>query len=79
MEFTVDCSNIFTRPWLGTATYLHAAGEWVENVCAENIREYYSSHDTQVPQAIRWVFSRRRRLVRSRPVQIQPVTVNDRV
>jgi hypothetical protein len=33
------------------ATYLHAAGEWVENVCAENIHEYYSGKDTDVPQA----------------------------
>jgi hypothetical protein len=53
VEFSVDDPNVFVRPWLGIATYMHAAGEWVENVCAENIHEYYSPHDTQVPQATR--------------------------
>ena len=27
VEFTVDDLNVFTRPWLGIATYLHASGE----------------------------------------------------
>lgn len=51
VDFTVDDRNVFTRPWLGGATYMRAAGEWVENVCAENIHEYYSPGDTEVPQA----------------------------
>ncbi len=51
VEFTVDDPKVFTRPWSGLATYLHAQGEWVENVCAENTREYYSARDTEVPQA----------------------------
>ena len=36
----------------GLATYLHAAGEWVENVCAENVHQYYAGLDTEVPQAL---------------------------
>jgi hypothetical protein len=51
VEFTVDDPKTFTRPWSGLATYLHAKGEWVENVCAENTHEYYSTRDTEVPQA----------------------------
>jgi hypothetical protein len=51
VRFTVEDKNMFVTPWSGLATYLHAAGEWVENVCAENIHEYYSGKDTNVPQA----------------------------
>ena len=51
VEFTVDDPREFTHPWSGLATYLQAAGEWVENVCAENTHEYYSARDTEVPQS----------------------------
>jgi hypothetical protein len=51
VRFTVEDKNMFVMPWSGLATYLHAAGEWVENVCAENIHEYYAAKDTEVPQA----------------------------
>ncbi len=51
VQFTVDDPKVFTRPWSGLATYLHAGGEWVENVCAENVHEYYSAHDTEAPRA----------------------------
>jgi hypothetical protein len=53
VQFTVDDPNVFTTPWSGAATYRKAGGEWVENVCAENIHEYYSGTDTPVPQADR--------------------------
>jgi len=53
VQFTVEDRNMFVMPWSGLATYLHAAGEWVENVCAENIHEYYAAKDTEVPQAAR--------------------------
>lgn len=52
VEFTVDDPKAFNQPWSGLATYLQAQGGWVENVCAENTHEYYSPHDTEVPQAI---------------------------
>jgi hypothetical protein len=51
VRFTVEDKNMFVMPWSGLATYLHASGEWVENVCAENIHEYYAARDTEVPQA----------------------------
>jgi len=53
VRFTVEDKNMFIMPWSGLATYLHAAGEWVENVCAENIHEYYAAKDTEVPQALK--------------------------
>jgi hypothetical protein len=53
IQFTVDDPKMFTRPWSGLATYLQAQGGWVENVCAENVHEYYSAHDTEVPSAER--------------------------
>jgi hypothetical protein len=57
---TVDDPKEFTHPWSGLATYLQAQGEWVENVCAENTHEYYSAHDTEVPQSKTPDFSRKR-------------------
>jgi hypothetical protein len=51
VQFTVDDRNLFTTPWSATATYLRSRDGWVENVCAENIHEYYGSHDADVPHA----------------------------
>jgi len=51
VQFTVEDKNVFTMPWSGSATYRRAGGEWVENVCAENTREYYAGKDTAVPQS----------------------------
>ena len=53
VQFTVDDRNLLTTPWSATATYLRSHDEWVENVCAENIHEYYAARDTEVPQAFR--------------------------
>jgi hypothetical protein len=36
-------------PWSATVTYLPAAIEWPEIVCAENPHEYYTGKDTAVP------------------------------
>jgi len=51
VEFTVEDPNVFNAPWSGGATYGRADDLWVENVCAENLREYYNNTDTAVPQA----------------------------
>jgi hypothetical protein len=51
VEFTVEDPNVFNMPWSGIATYGHADGLWVENVCAENLREYYNNRDTSAPKA----------------------------
>jgi hypothetical protein len=52
IQFTVEDKNVFNTPWSGAATYRRAAG-WVENVCAENINEYYNNGVTEVPKADR--------------------------
>ena len=41
VEFTVEDPLMFTTPWKGSVTYLRAANEWEERVCAENMFEYY--------------------------------------
>ncbi len=51
VQFTVEDPVMFTTPWLGSVTYLRAANDWEERVCAENIFEYYSGKDTGVPHA----------------------------
>jgi hypothetical protein len=53
VQFTVEDRNFFTMSWGGAATYRKAGAEWVENVCAENINEYYNHGNTKVPQADR--------------------------
>jgi hypothetical protein len=49
LQFTVEDEGVFTMPWTATVTYLRAAVEWPEIVCAENPHEYYSGKDTAVP------------------------------
>ena len=49
IEFTVEDGNVFKVPWSAIVTWRHAGG-WVENVCAENTHEYYSSGSTTIPQ-----------------------------
>lgn len=52
VEFTVDDPNVFRMAWSGAATYRKSDGTWVENVCAENLHEYYNNNrDTPAPQA----------------------------
>ena len=51
VEFTVEDPNVFKMPWSGAATYRKSDGTWIENVCAENLHEYYGNKDTQAPQA----------------------------
>jgi hypothetical protein len=50
VRFTVEDKNYFTSSWSGAATYRKAGAAWVENVCAENIHEYYSGTETDVPR-----------------------------
>lgn len=51
VQFTVDDRNFFTMPWSAAATYLRSGDGWVENVCAENIHEYYASRDADIPRS----------------------------
>ena len=50
IEFTVEDPKVFNTPWSASVTWRKAGG-WVENVCAENINEYYINGVTKVPQA----------------------------
>jgi hypothetical protein len=52
VHFTVEDEGVFTTPWSATITYRRAlVTEWAENVCAENIHEYYAGKDTAVPRS----------------------------
>ena len=50
IHITVEDDNVFTVPWSGTLTYRRGAREWVERVCAENLRES-DGKDRKVPTA----------------------------
>ena len=51
LQFTVEDPGVFTTPWSSTITYGHGSGEWDEEVCAENIHEYYYKRDSDIPTA----------------------------
>ena len=52
LQFTVEDDGVFTVPWSATITYRRPlVTEWGENICAENIHEYYAGKDTDVPRA----------------------------
>ena len=50
VEFTVEDPKYFTTPWSGRATYGRSLLSWSEQVCAENIVEYWPGMNTAVPQ-----------------------------
>ena len=50
VEFTVEDPRYFTTPWTARATYRRSMLEWSEQVCAENIVEYWPGMNTAVPQ-----------------------------
>lgn len=50
LRFTVEDPNVFTMPWSAIVTYRRSSLPWIEQVCAENFREYYDDKDTNVPQ-----------------------------
>jgi hypothetical protein len=55
VEFTVEDKNVFRTSWSAVVT-MRKAGGWVENVCAENINEYYLSganRTTKIPEAVK--------------------------
>ena len=51
IQIALEDPNVFRMPWSGAATYRKSDGTWVENVCAENLHEYYNNRDTPAPQA----------------------------
>ena len=51
LHYTVDDPKNFTGPWSAVVTYRRAGSGWQEQVCAENVSEYYAAKDTDVPKA----------------------------
>jgi len=52
LVFTVEDEAFYTTPWRAVITYEHPSQEWPENVCAENIFEFYTGkNDAVVPTA----------------------------
>jgi len=51
LQFTAEDEGVFTTRWSATVTYLRAAIEWPEIVCAENPHEYYAGKDASVPKS----------------------------
>ena len=51
LQITVEDTNVFTTPWSAVITYRRGKDPWIEQVCAENFREYYANRDTEIPQA----------------------------
>jgi len=39
IEITVEDQGVFTKPWSALVTYRRAANAWMEEICAENLRE----------------------------------------
>ena len=51
LEYTVEDPNVFTTPWSAQVTYRRTTLPWTEQICAENIVEYWPGMNSGVPQA----------------------------
>jgi hypothetical protein len=51
LHLTIEDDGVFTTPWTATLTYVPVGGQVPEEVCAENIHQYYSKNDADVPHA----------------------------
>ena len=51
LRYTVEDPNVFTTPWSAQVTYRRTALPWAEQVCAENIVEYWPGMNIGVPKA----------------------------
>jgi hypothetical protein len=51
VDFTVDDPGAFNMPWSGVVVYNRARGQFIEDVCAENIHDYIMNRDSAVPTA----------------------------
>jgi len=50
IDFTVEDTGSFTRPWSAIATYLHGR-DWLEYICAESPYDYVTGKNPRVPTA----------------------------
>jgi hypothetical protein len=53
LTYTVEDPNVFTTPWSAQITYRRTVVPWSEQVCAENIVEYWPGMNIGVPKADR--------------------------
>jgi hypothetical protein len=53
LSYTVEDPNVFTTPWSAQITYRRTMVPWSEQVCAENIVEYWPGMNVGVPRADR--------------------------
>ena len=51
LTYTVEDPNVFTTPWSAQVTYRRSVQPWTEQVCAENIVEYWPGMNIGVPKA----------------------------
>jgi hypothetical protein len=51
VDFTVEDPGTFNTPWSGVVVYNRARGQFIEDVCAENIHDYIMNRDSDVPTA----------------------------
>ena len=50
-DFTVEDPGAFNSSWSGVVVYSRAKGAFIEDVCAENIHDYITGRDAEVPTA----------------------------
>jgi len=51
LTYTVEDPEFFTVPWTANITYLRSLAGWAEQVCAENIVEYWPGFNRAIPKA----------------------------
>ena len=51
VDFTVEDPGAFNMPWSGAVVYNRAKGLMIEDVCAENVHDYVTGKDSDVPTA----------------------------
>ena len=51
LEYRVEDPNVFTMPWSARVTYRRTTLPWAEQICAENIVEYWPGFNKGVPTA----------------------------
>jgi hypothetical protein len=50
-DFTVEDSGAFNSTWSGVVVFGRAKGAFIEDVCAENVHDYITGRDAEVPTA----------------------------
>jgi hypothetical protein len=51
LHLTIEDAGVFTTPWTATITYVPGPPQVAEEVCAENVQQYYSNNEADVPRA----------------------------